>query len=157
MLESLIRLAEAHARLRFSREIEIFDAINVIILMEHCINTGLFDKNYSCLISPETYSQAKRETLLKLGFNDSSFFAKDEFDMYEYSDSNQNDIRPKNERRNPVNMGGEDTMMMLGMDQTDYLTNTYVMGIEKATEQIGATDIPDHCSNGEDEVINLDS
>jgi len=77
--------------------------------------------------------------------------------MYEYSDSNQNDIRPKNERRNPVNMGGEDTMMMLGMDQTDYLTNTYVMGIEKATEQIGATDVPDHYSNGEEEVINLDS
>jgi DNA helicase MCM9 len=42
MLESLIRLAEAHARLMFKKDIEVFDAINVIILMEHCINTGLF-------------------------------------------------------------------------------------------------------------------
>lgn len=83
MLESLIRLAEAHARLMFRKEIEIFDAINVIILMEHCINTGLYDKNFSCLISPEIYSQAKRETLHKLGFTDTSFFSKDDFDIYE--------------------------------------------------------------------------
>jgi DNA replicative helicase MCM subunit Mcm2 (Cdc46/Mcm family) len=34
MLESLIRLAEAHARMMFKKDIETFDAINVIILME---------------------------------------------------------------------------------------------------------------------------
>jgi DNA replicative helicase MCM subunit Mcm2 (Cdc46/Mcm family) len=43
MLESLIRLAEAHARLMFRKDIEIYDAVNVIILMENCVNTGLFD------------------------------------------------------------------------------------------------------------------
>jgi DNA helicase MCM9 len=56
MLESLIRLAEAHARLMFKKDIEIFDAINVVVLMEHCINTGLYDKNYCCLMSREVYS-----------------------------------------------------------------------------------------------------
>ena len=56
MLESLIRLAEAHARLMFRKEIEIYDAICVVILMEHCINTGLYEQNYSCLMSREVYS-----------------------------------------------------------------------------------------------------
>ena len=81
MLESLIRLAEAHARLMFRKEIEIYDAICVIILMEHCINTGLYDQNFSCLMSREVYSQAKKETLEKLGL-DRSFFDKDDFDYY---------------------------------------------------------------------------
>ena len=44
MLESLIRLSEAHARLMFREEIEVYDAICVIILMEQCVNTGLFEK-----------------------------------------------------------------------------------------------------------------
>lgn len=44
MLESLIRLAEAHARLMFRKDIIIFDAISVVILMEHCLNTGLYDE-----------------------------------------------------------------------------------------------------------------
>ena len=81
MLESLIRLAEAHARLMFRKEIEIYDAICVVILMEHCINTGLYEQNYSCLMSREVYSQAKKETLEKLGL-DRSFFEKDDFDYY---------------------------------------------------------------------------
>jgi len=51
MLESLIRLAEAHARLMFRKDIEIFDAVNIVILMECCVNTGLYDNNYSCLMS----------------------------------------------------------------------------------------------------------
>jgi DNA helicase MCM9 len=51
MLESLIRLAEAHARLMFRKDIIIFDAISVIILMEHCLNTGLFDENYPVIMS----------------------------------------------------------------------------------------------------------
>ena len=74
MLESLIRLAESHARLMFRKDIEVFDAINVIILMEHCINTGLFQKPYSCLLSPEMYSQAKAEVMQGLGLHDPSFF-----------------------------------------------------------------------------------
>ena len=51
MLESLIRLAEAPARLMFRKDIIIFDAISVIILMEHCLNTGLFDQLYPVTMS----------------------------------------------------------------------------------------------------------
>ena len=51
MLESLIRLAEAHARMMFKKDIEIYDAICVIVLMEKCVSTGLFETNYSCLMS----------------------------------------------------------------------------------------------------------
>lgn len=51
MLESLIRLAEAHARVMFRKDIIIFDAINVVILMEHCINTGLYEQNYPLVMS----------------------------------------------------------------------------------------------------------
>ena len=83
MLESLIRLAEAHARLMGKQEIETFDAINVIILMEHCINTGLFAKPYSCMLSPETYSQAKAEVIRGLGLHDPTYFNNDPYDIYE--------------------------------------------------------------------------
>ena len=88
MLESLIRLAEAHARLMFKKEIEVYDAICVVILMEHCINTGLYDKPFSCLMSRELYSQAKKETLEKLGL-DRSFFSgadKDPYDIDDFAD-----------------------------------------------------------------------
>jgi len=44
MLESLIRLAEAHARLMHKNDIDIYDAVCVIILMEHCVCTGLYDE-----------------------------------------------------------------------------------------------------------------
>ena len=60
----------------FKKEIEIYDAICVVILMEHCINTGLYDKPYSCLMSRELYSQAKQETLEKLGSIGSFSLAK---------------------------------------------------------------------------------
>ena len=42
MLESLIRLAEGHARLMNKNDIDIYDAISVIILMEHCVSTGFY-------------------------------------------------------------------------------------------------------------------
>jgi DNA replicative helicase MCM subunit Mcm2 (Cdc46/Mcm family) len=51
MLESLIRLAEAHARMMFRKDIIIYDAVSIVILMEHCINTGLFDENYPIVMS----------------------------------------------------------------------------------------------------------
>ena len=132
MLESLIRLAEAHSRLMFRNEIEINDAICVVILMEHCINTGFYDKPYSCLMSRELYSQAKQETLEKLGL-DREFFScedKDPYDIagYEYDDGYDKDhygrgnARNKG-KRNPLNMMGEDTMLMMH-DQTDLMTNT---------------------------------
>ena len=80
MLESLIRLAEAHARLLFKKDIEIYDAISVIVLMEQCVNTGLFDQNFCCVMSREMYIQAKRECLSKLGL-DPGFFINDDHDI----------------------------------------------------------------------------
>ena len=123
MLESLIRLAEAHSRLMFKKEIEIYDAICVVILMEHCINTGLYDKPYSCLMSRELYSQAKQETLEKLGL-DREFFScedKDPYDIagYEYDDGYDKDHHGRSSnsgnkgKRNPLNMMGEDKMLMM--------------------------------------------
>ena len=42
MLESLIRLSEAHARLYMKSEATVFDAISVIVLMEHTLMSCLF-------------------------------------------------------------------------------------------------------------------
>jgi DNA helicase MCM9 len=42
MLESLIRMTEAHARLLMKSSATLFDAITVIILMEHTLMTDLF-------------------------------------------------------------------------------------------------------------------
>jgi len=41
MLESLIRLCQAHTRLMFRDKGELFDAISIIILMESAFHTGL--------------------------------------------------------------------------------------------------------------------
>ena len=42
MLESLIRLTEAHARLYCKSEATVFDAISVVIIMEHTLMSCLF-------------------------------------------------------------------------------------------------------------------
>ncbi len=42
MLESLIRLTEAHARLLMKAQATLFDAICVIILMEYTLDTLFF-------------------------------------------------------------------------------------------------------------------
>jgi len=42
MLESLIRLTEAHARLLMKTQATLFDAISVIILMEYTLDTLFF-------------------------------------------------------------------------------------------------------------------
>jgi len=47
----------------FRQEVNVFDAIQTIILMEHCINTGLFEKNCHVLMSKQTYEKAKHECL----------------------------------------------------------------------------------------------
>jgi len=100
MLESLIRLAEAHARMMFRKDIIIYDAISIVILMEHCINTGLFDENYPIVMSRQMYEKAKDEALTKLGL-DPSYFSE-EFDNYGESNI-----------RNQVNAMGEETRMNL--------------------------------------------
>lgn len=107
MLESLIRLAEAHARLMFKTDIEVFDAINVIILMEHCINTGLFQKTYSCYLSPEMYAMAKDEVFKGLGLEPDPKYFQDSYDIYESPDQQTN----RKPRKNPVN--GEDTYLIV--------------------------------------------
>jgi hypothetical protein len=113
MLESLIRLAEAHARLMFKKDIEIFDAICVIVLMEKCVNTGLLDSSYSCLLSKENYSQAKIEVLRKLGL-DPFYFTDDCYDAVKYEKARQPQ-RP-NFR--------EDTTQFIGLDTTNTYTHT---------------------------------
>lgn len=42
MLESLIRLSEAHARLLMKSKASMYDAVSVIVLMEHTLMTCLF-------------------------------------------------------------------------------------------------------------------
>lgn len=41
-LESLVRLSQGHARLMFKNEVEVFDAVCIIVLMECAFNTNLF-------------------------------------------------------------------------------------------------------------------
>jgi DNA replicative helicase MCM subunit Mcm2 (Cdc46/Mcm family) len=42
MLESLIRLSEAHARLSIKNQATLFDAVSIIILMEYTLMKCLF-------------------------------------------------------------------------------------------------------------------
>ena len=42
MLESLIRLSEAHARFLMKSQASVYDAVCIIILMEHTLMTCLF-------------------------------------------------------------------------------------------------------------------
>jgi DNA replicative helicase MCM subunit Mcm2 (Cdc46/Mcm family) len=42
MLESLIRMTEAHARLYMKSEASVFDAISVVVLVEHTLDSCLF-------------------------------------------------------------------------------------------------------------------
>ena len=73
MLESLIRLSEAHAKLASQKEIFVFDAIQIIILMEHCLNSGLLEELFPVITSFERYQEAKHEILLRLGLNPGDF------------------------------------------------------------------------------------
>jgi DNA replicative helicase MCM subunit Mcm2 (Cdc46/Mcm family) len=121
MLESLIRLSEAHARMMFRKDIIIYDAISVVILMEHCINTGLFDENYPIVMSRQMYEKAKDEALTKLGL-DPSYFSE-EFDAY-------GERHPIKEQ---VNAMGEETRMNLDTsyyngEKTEYTVDhrTYI-------------------------------
>lgn len=42
MLESLIRMTEAHARFLMKSKATVFDAVSVIVLMEHTLMTEIF-------------------------------------------------------------------------------------------------------------------
>ena len=49
-------------------------------------------------------------------------------------------------KRNPLNMMGEDTMMMFG-DRTDLMTGTLANGVDKSAS--GATEVPTHLTRPE--------
>jgi len=72
MLESLIRLSEAHARLLMKSEATVFDAVSVIILMEHTLMSCLFgcEPPPSCLFKTHhEYLEAKEAILYRLGLD----------------------------------------------------------------------------------------
>ena len=60
MLEALVRLAQAHARLMFRSEVTIMDAVYAIVLMEGAQNCpSLVDPDFSALKSefpPDPYA-----------------------------------------------------------------------------------------------------
>ena len=65
-------------------DIDIFDSVCVIILMEYCVCTGLYDELPPIIMSKQSYEKAKYETLTKLGLTDFSFF-DDEYDNIIFS------------------------------------------------------------------------
>jgi len=73
MLESLIRISEAHARLMMRRDVIVLDAITTIIIMEHCLSSGLLEENFPVVMSFERYQEAKHEILLRLGLHPGNF------------------------------------------------------------------------------------
>lgn len=69
MLESLIRMTEAHARLYMKSEATIFDVISVIVLMEHTLMSCLFglEKVPSVMFKDEyDYAQIRDMVLMRL-------------------------------------------------------------------------------------------
>lgn len=67
MLESIVRIGEAHARLHMREEVCVYDAVSVLVLMENTLNTGFFDILPSVLMEKkEDYLEAKNEVCFKL-------------------------------------------------------------------------------------------
>ena len=68
MLESLIRLTEANARLHLHSEAGLFDAVTVILLVEHTLNTGLFggEQPSPVFASEKEYLSVARELVAVL-------------------------------------------------------------------------------------------
>lgn len=75
MLESIIRLGQAHARLMFRNEISTFDAISVILLVECTLSTGLIKDNYPHVryTNAKDYFELKVEILRKLKLDQRKF------------------------------------------------------------------------------------
>lgn len=77
-------MAEAHARIMHKNDIDIYDAVCVIILMEYCVCTGLYDELPPIIMSKQSYEKAKYDTLTKLGLTDFTYF-EDEYDNVIFS------------------------------------------------------------------------
>lgn len=83
MLESLIRMSEAHARLLMKSAATVFDAVSVIILMEHTLMTDLYQGELlpSVLFeSKEDYQVVRNDLFYKLGLDVNSLSYNDEED-----------------------------------------------------------------------------
>jgi DNA replicative helicase MCM subunit Mcm2 (Cdc46/Mcm family) len=83
MLESLIRMSEAHARLLMKSAATVFDAVSVIILMEHTLMTDLYQGELlpSVLFeSKEDYQEVRNDLFYKLGLDVNSLSYNDEED-----------------------------------------------------------------------------
>ena len=140
MLESLIRISEAHARLMMRKDIIVLDAIMTIILMEHWLNSGLLEEIFPVIMSYERYQEAKHEVLLRLGLNPGDFpdpvihkrrankkntnqlfeFNPDSF-MNERSDFNGS-LCSQDERSNTPRLGGN-------------MSNFYIDSSQNSTQQ----------------------
>ena len=69
MLESLIRLSEAHARLYMKSQATVFDAISVIVLMEHTLTSCLFGADIPpsvTFVNKADYEQVRDNILYRL-------------------------------------------------------------------------------------------
>ena len=72
MLESIIRMTEAHARLLMKSATTLFDAVSVIILMEHTLMTDLYHgESLPPVIfdSMDHYKLVRDDLLYKLGLD----------------------------------------------------------------------------------------
>jgi DNA helicase MCM9 len=80
MLESLIRMTEAHARLLMKSAATMFDAVSVIILMEHTLMSDLYSSGYLPPVmfdNQEEYVLVRDDLLYKLGLNLNAFVQYD--------------------------------------------------------------------------------
>jgi DNA replicative helicase MCM subunit Mcm2 (Cdc46/Mcm family) len=83
MLESLIRMTEAHARLLMKSAATVFDAVSVIILMEHTLMTDLYKGEFlpSVLFeNQEQYLTVRKDLLYKLGLDPNGFSLNEQAD-----------------------------------------------------------------------------
>jgi hypothetical protein len=76
MLESLIRLSEAHARLLMKSTASVYDAVCIIVLMEHTLMTCLFGAEPPPEVlfkDHHEYLDAKQAILYRLGLDTEGF------------------------------------------------------------------------------------
>ena len=76
MLESLIRLSEAHARLYMKSQATVFDAVSVIVLMEHTLMSCLFGLEATPSVifrNQEDFAQVRDMVLCRLELDPTQF------------------------------------------------------------------------------------
>jgi DNA helicase MCM9 len=114
MLESLIRLSQAHARMYMKNTVSVFDAISVVILMEHTLVSCLFgfDKTPSVFFDNEVeYGEARDTVLCAL-----------ELDLNKYSRQRRNETGKRSRTPSPIKRLEEDTHNMFFNDNSNLTT-----------------------------------